>query len=70
MKTPNKTIIRRESVIDLDVESRKLSLKLVVTNSDNKVDCFEQAFNLDVIPYEMAMSVICSLINPQRDGRK
>lgn len=70
MKTQSKSIARRESVITLDVESRKLSLKLIISNSDGKVDCFEQLFNLDVMPYEMAMSVICSLINPQRNGSK
>lgn len=70
MKVQPKSIVRRESVITLDVEQRRLLLKLVITNSDGKVDCFEQSFNLDVIPYEMAMSVVCSLINPQRNGSK
>lgn len=66
MKTPSKTIIRRESFITLDVEKRKLELRIVLTDNNNAVEDFHQDFNLDVIPYEMAMSVVCSLINPQK----
>lgn len=66
MKTPSKTIIRRESLITLDVEKRKLTLRVNLTDNTNIIENFSQDFNLDVIPYEMAMSVICTLINPQK----
>ena len=66
MKTQSNPVIFRDSLISLDVKARKLTLKLVLTRDDKSAEDFSQEFNLDVIPYEMAMSVICSLINPQK----
>lgn len=62
-----KKIIRyRTSTIKMDTD--KKSLDLLVTNIyiDGTNESFSQNFNLEVVPYDMAMSVICSLINPTR----
>ena len=50
----------------MDTEARLLSLVIVNVYQDGGSDEFRQDFNMNVMPYDMAMSVICSLINPQR----
>lgn len=67
MKTKLQT--KRVSTITVDTENRNLSLKVTIDYSDGTADMFVQEFNLNVMPYDMAMSVICSLINPQKPQR-
>lgn len=67
MKTKLQT--KRVSTITVDTENRNLSLKVTIDYSDGTSDMFVQDFNLNVMPYDMAMSVICSLINPQKSQR-
>lgn len=67
MKTKLQT--KRVSTITVDTENRNLSLKVTIDYSDGTSDMFVQDFNLNVMPYDMAMSVICSLINPQKPQR-
>ena len=67
MKTKLQT--KRVSTITVDTENRNLSLKVIIDYSDGTSDMFVQDFNLNVMPYDMAMSVICSLINPQKPQR-
>lgn len=71
-KSDNKSLIRRSSVIQLFPEEKKLILTTTaIIGMKGNADTFEefneeQVFNLEVVPYEMAMQVICSLINPQK----
>ena len=67
MKTKLQT--KRVSTITVDTENRNLSLKVTIDYSDGTSDMFVQDFNLNVMPYDMAMSVVCSLINPQKSQR-
>lgn len=62
----SKMISKRTSTITMDTEARLLSLVIVNVYQDGGSDEFRQDFNMNVMPYDMAMSVICSLINPQR----
>ena len=54
----------------MDTETRILSLEISQLYTDNTIDHFKQDFNMNVMPYDMAMSVICSLINPVERQRK
>lgn len=65
-----KLVVGRTSIIEMDTESRTLSLDIVNRYKDGTDDNFRQEFNLMVMPYDMAMSVICSLINPQKSDRR
>ena len=70
MKTNQKIVKSRKSVITMNTESRILSLEISQQYTDDTVDHFQQDFNMNVMPYDMAMSVICSLINPVERQRK
>lgn len=70
MKTSQKIVKSRKSVITMDTETRTLSLEISQQYTDDTVDHFRQDFNMNVMPYDMAMSVICSLINPVERQRK
>lgn len=70
MKTCKKIVKSRKSVITMDTETRILSLEISQLYTDNTIDHFKQDFNMNVMPYDMAMSVICSLINPVERQRK
>lgn len=65
-----KIVVGRISTIEMNTESRILSLEVVNRYQDGSDDKFHQEFNLMVMPYDMAMSVICSLINPQKSDRR
>lgn len=64
MKTKNPSFSRATYVIDLDVNSRELKFSATRT-----VDGVETAavnvYNLDVIPFEMAMSQITQILIPK-----
>lgn len=64
--TTKKIIITRTSTITMDTERKVLGLSITNRYTDGTEDSFFQDFNLEVVPYDMAMSVICSLINPTR----
>lgn len=64
-----KVVVGRTSTIEMNTESRILSLEIVNRYQDDSYDKFRQEFNLMVMPYDMAMSVICSLINPTKPDR-
>ena len=70
MKTSQKIVKSRKSVITMDTETRILSLEISQLYTDDTIDHFRQDFNMNVMPYDMAMSVICSLINPVERQRK
>ena len=61
-----KIVKTRISTITMDSETKRLSLLITNGYTDGTDESFVQSFNLEVIPYDMAMSVICSLINPTR----
>lgn len=71
-KSNSKSLIRRSSVIQLFPEKKELILSTTAVlgipgNPESHEEYHEeQVFNLEVVPYEMAMQVICSLINPQK----
>ena len=65
MKT-TRLVKTRVSTITMDTENRTLALDIRQTYTDNFEETFSQSFNLNVMPYDMAMSVICSLINPSK----
>ena len=61
-----KIIVTRTSTITMNTETKRLDLYITNRYVDGTEDSFIQDFNLEVVPYDMAMSVICSLINPTR----
>lgn len=65
-----KSLTARKFVITQDVESSKISLAIEISFDDNTSERHLQVFDLKVMPYDMAMSVICSLINPPRNANK
>lgn len=70
MKTNQKIVKSRMSTIYMDTEMLTLSLEITQRYTDDTADHFRQDFNMNVMPYDMAMSVICSLINPVERQRK
>lgn len=65
-----KTLTTRKFVITQDVESGKIDFAIDISFSDDTSECHLQVFDLKVMPYDMVMSVICSLINPPRNANK
>lgn len=65
MKKDIKTIKSRTFEISQNPELRRITLCTHVEFTDESVLDECQDFNLSVVPFEMAMSVICSIINPQ-----
>lgn len=70
MKPTVKKVARRVVTIDTNSEAASLSMKITNHYVDDSEDVFTQDFNLSVMPYDMAMSVICSLINPVERKRQ
>lgn len=59
-----KTIKTRSFSIYQNFEARKIELSCVITFTDECSETFYQELNLDIMPFEMAMQIVCSLINP------
>ena len=70
MKTNVKKVTKRIVTISTNTEKNILSLDITNFYVDDTSDLFSQEFNLSVMPYDMAMSVICSLINPVERKRQ
>ena len=70
MKPTVKKVARRVVTIDTNSEAASLCMKITNHYVDDSEDVFVQDFNLSVMPYDMAMSVICSLINPVERKRQ
>ena len=70
MKPTVKKVARRVVTIDTNSEAASLCMKITNYYVDDSEDVFVQDFNLSVMPYDMAMSVICSLINPVERKRQ
>lgn len=65
-----KSLTKRKFVITQDVELSEISLAIEISFDDDTFEKHLQIFDLKVMPYDMAMSVICSLINPPRNANK
>ena len=70
MKTNVKKVAKRIVTITANTEKNILTLDITNFYVDDTSDLFTQEFNLSVMPYDMAMSVICSLINPVERKRQ
>ena len=70
MKPTVKKLKSRVVTITTNSEAGILSLEITNVNVDDTTDRFVQEFNLSVMPYDMVMSVICSLINPVERKRQ
>lgn len=65
MKPKTPFVKRATYLVDLDTENREVTL----TVSRNTNDCetsATQVYNLDIIPLDMVMSQVCSLIMPKQ----
>ena len=70
MRANVKKVARRIVTIITDTEKNILTLEITNYYEDDTSYLFTQEFNLSVMPYDMAMSVICSLINPVERKRQ
>lgn len=64
MKPKNPSLSRATYVIDLDVNSRELKFSATRT-IDGVESSAINVYNLDVIPFEMAMSQITQILVPK-----
>lgn len=64
MKTKPPFVKRATYLVDLDTEKREVTLKFS-RNTDDGETSATQVYNLDIIPLDMVMSQVCSLIMPK-----
>ena len=58
---------RRITTIDCDFKNRNVICDVNIEGVDTP---FQQVFNLDVVPFDVAMSVICDMLTPRKpNGR-
>lgn len=63
---PKAPFVKRVTyLVDLDTEKREVTLT-VSRNTDAGETSAVQAYNLDIIPLDMVMSQVCSLIMPKQ----
>ena len=65
MKPKTPLVKRATYLVDLDTEKRTVTLR-VSRDTDNGESSSIQVYNLDILPLDMVMSQICSLLMPKQ----
>lgn len=65
MKPKTPFVKRATYLVDLDTEKRTVTLRVSRDTVDGDTSAV-QVYNLDIIPLDMVMSQVCSLIMPKQ----
>lgn len=66
MKNQKKQLKSRSYLVNLEPERDMLTLVISDTYVDGEQERYDQDFNLRVMPLEMAMQIVCTMINPPK----
>ncbi len=66
MKNQKKQLKSRSYLVNLESERNMLTLVISDTYIDGEQERYDQDFNLLVMPLEMAMQIVCTMINPPK----